>query len=148
MSALAVPASPTAKLKNILFTTDFSEDSMHGLPYVAGIAGKLGSSVYLCHIVAHSPLVASAPEVAPTLYEGMKEQAAAQLTALAHSPGMGSLSQRRSWDQAPSKTSSATLFGKTRLTWSWPELMGELACASCCSAPWSKRSAGLLLAPF
>jgi nucleotide-binding universal stress UspA family protein len=94
MSALAVTTSTTAKLKNILFTTDFSEESMHGLPYVAGIAAKLGSSVYLCHIVAPSALVASAPEVAPTLYEGMKEQAAAQLTALALTPGLGSLSPK------------------------------------------------------
>lgn len=94
MSALTVTTSPTAKLKNILLATDFSEESMHGLPYVAGIARKLGSSVYLCHIVAPSPIVASAPEVAPTLYDGMKERAAAQLTALAHSPGIGSLNPK------------------------------------------------------
>ena len=91
MSALAVTTLPIAKLRNILFTTDFSEESMHAVPYVAGIAAKLGSAVCLCHIVAPSPLVASAPEVAPSLYEGMREQAAAQLTALAHSPELGSL---------------------------------------------------------
>lgn len=91
MSALAVTTLPIAKLRNILFTTDFSEESMHAVPYVASIAAKLGSAVCLCHIVAPSPLVASAPEVAPSLYEGMKEQAAAQLTALAHSPELGSL---------------------------------------------------------
>ena len=85
MSALAVTPLPTAKLRNILFTTDFSDDSMQALPYVSGLAAKLGSSVCLCHIVTPNPLVAGAPEVAPSLYEGMKEQAAAQLTALAHS---------------------------------------------------------------
>ncbi len=85
MSALAVTTSPTAKLKNILFATDFSEYSMHALPYVAGVAAKMGLTVYLCHIVAPSPLVASAPEVAPSLYESMREEAATQLTALAHS---------------------------------------------------------------
>jgi nucleotide-binding universal stress UspA family protein len=36
--------------------------------------------------VEPKPLVASAPEVAPSLYEGIEEQAATQLTALAHSP--------------------------------------------------------------
>jgi nucleotide-binding universal stress UspA family protein len=90
MSALAVTPLPTAKLRNILFTTDFSEDSMQAVPYVAGLAAKLGASVCLCHIVTPNPLVASAPEVAPSLYEGMKEQAAAQLTALAHSAELGS----------------------------------------------------------
>lgn len=59
---------------------------MHALPYVAGIAGKLGSSVYLCHIVEPNPLVFSAPEAAPRLYEGMRDQAITQLEALAHSP--------------------------------------------------------------
>ncbi len=91
MSAPAVTTSPTAKLKNILFATDFSQDSMHAMPYVCGLASKMGSAVYLCHIVAPSPLVASAPEVAPSLYESMKEEAAKQLTALASSREMGSL---------------------------------------------------------
>src|SRR6266567_4339087 len=94
MSALAVTISPTAKLRNILFATDFSEESMHAVPYLAGIAKKLGSSVYLCHIVAPNPLVISAPEAAPNLYEGIKEQAAAQLTALAHSVELEKLSPK------------------------------------------------------
>jgi nucleotide-binding universal stress UspA family protein len=76
---------PTTKLKNILLATDFSEASMHALPYAAGIARKLGSSIYLCHIVEPSALVNSAPEVAPRLYEGMRNQAVAQLAALEHS---------------------------------------------------------------
>lgn len=86
MSTLAVKPIPTTKLRNILWATDFSEASMHALPYVAGIAGKLGSSVYLCHIVEPNSLVFSAPEAAPRLYEGMRDQAITQLEALAHSP--------------------------------------------------------------
>jgi nucleotide-binding universal stress UspA family protein len=84
MSVLAVSTSPTTKLRNILFATDFSADSMHAAPYVAAMASKLGASVYLCHVVTPDPWVAMAPEAAPGLYEGLKEQAAAQLTALAH----------------------------------------------------------------
>jgi len=91
MSALAVKPIPIAKLSNILFATDFSEASMHALPYVAGIAGKLRSSVYLCHIVEPNPLVFSAPEAAPRLYEGMRDQAITQLEALAHSPELKDL---------------------------------------------------------
>jgi nucleotide-binding universal stress UspA family protein len=75
---------PAANLKNILFATDFSQASMNALPYATGIAKKLGASVYLCHIVPPSPVVASAPEVAPALYGEMKDQAEAQLTALTH----------------------------------------------------------------
>ena len=85
MSTLAVKPIPTTKLRNILFATDFSEASMHALPYVAGFAGKLGSSVYLCHIVEPNPLVFSAPEAGPSLYEVMREHATTQLEALAHS---------------------------------------------------------------
>ena len=91
MSALAVKPIPTTKLRNILFATDFSEASLHALPYVAGIAGKLGSSVYLCHIVEPNPLVFSAPEAAPRLYEGMRDQAITKLEALAHSPELKDL---------------------------------------------------------
>lgn len=86
MSVSATITPPATKLRNILFATDFSADSMHAVPYVAALASKLGSSVYLCHVVMPDPMVAIAPEMAPTLYEGMKEQAAAQLTALAHAP--------------------------------------------------------------
>jgi nucleotide-binding universal stress UspA family protein len=70
MSTLAVKPIPTTKLRNILLATDFSEASMHALPYVAGIAGKLGSAVYLCHIVEPNSLVFSAPEAAPRLVVG------------------------------------------------------------------------------
>jgi nucleotide-binding universal stress UspA family protein len=86
MSTLAVKPIPTTKLRNLLLATDFSEASMHALPYVAGIATKFGSSVHLCHIVEPNPLVNSAPEAAPRLYEGMRDQAITQLEALAHSP--------------------------------------------------------------
>jgi nucleotide-binding universal stress UspA family protein len=86
MSALAIKPMPVTKLKNILFATDFSEASMHALPYVAGIARKLGSSVYLCHFVEPNPLAATAPQIEPGLYDRMRDEAATQLTALASSP--------------------------------------------------------------
>jgi nucleotide-binding universal stress UspA family protein len=82
MSTFAAKASPSTFI-NILFTTDFSEESMHALPYVTGIARKLPSTVYLGYIVTHNPLVAGAPGVAPPLYKSIREQAAAQLTDLA-----------------------------------------------------------------
>src|SRR5215471_877658 len=94
MSALAIKASPATILHNVLFATDFSDESMHALPYVTGIAKRLGSSVYLAHIVAPSPLVASAPEVGPSLYAGIRNQAAAQLTALALSSQLAEISAK------------------------------------------------------
>jgi nucleotide-binding universal stress UspA family protein len=93
MSALAANPLPipTAKLRNILYATDFSDASMHALPYAAGVAKKLGASLYLCNVVEPSALVNSAPEAAPTLYDAMRDQAAAQLTALVHSPELKDL---------------------------------------------------------
>lgn len=86
MSALAFKTSPATMLKNILFATDFSDGSMRALPYVTGIARKVGSSIYLAHIVAPNALVTSAPEVAPGLYAKLYDHAAAELSALALSP--------------------------------------------------------------
>jgi nucleotide-binding universal stress UspA family protein len=91
MSALAFKTLPSAEIRNVLFATDFSVESMHALPYVAGIARKLGSSVYVCHIVAPNPLVASAPEVAPTLYAGLREQAEAELATIVASAALQDL---------------------------------------------------------
>jgi nucleotide-binding universal stress UspA family protein len=71
--------------------TDFSPESMHATPYVSGIAKKLGSAVYLAHVVTPNALVASAPEVAPTVYETMREEAAMQLTTMARSRELADL---------------------------------------------------------
>lgn len=85
MSAQAMNPLPTTQLRNIMLATDFSEASMNAMPYVTMIAKKLGSSVYLCHVVEPTTLVASAPEAAPMLYGAMRDQAHEQLKALAHS---------------------------------------------------------------
>lgn len=77
---------PSTNLKNILFATDFSAESMHALPYVTGLAAKLGAGIHLCHIVTPSPLAAGAPEAAPYVYEAAKTQAAEELKTLAESP--------------------------------------------------------------
>jgi nucleotide-binding universal stress UspA family protein len=94
MSALAVRPMPTTKLRNIMFATDFSEASMHALPYVAGIAKKLGSLVFVCHVVEPNAFAAAAPKAAPRLYEGMLEQAEGQLAALAVSPELKEIKVR------------------------------------------------------
>ncbi len=86
MSASAAVTVPVTNFRNILFATDFSAESMHALPYLTGIAAKVGSSVHLCHIIAPNPLVAGAPEAAPYLYEAAKKQASEDLTKLARSP--------------------------------------------------------------
>ncbi len=85
MSASAALTLRTTNFRNILFATDFSAESMDALPYVTAIAGKVGSHVHLCHIVATNPAAGGAPEAAPYLYETAKKQASEQLTALARS---------------------------------------------------------------
>lgn len=86
MSASVAVTLPVTNFRNILFTTDFSAESMHALPFVTSIAARLGSSVHLCHIVAPNPLIASAPEAAPSLYEAERKQASEDLARLARSP--------------------------------------------------------------
>ena len=79
------PNLAEASIKNILFPTDFSMESMPALPYVTGMAGKLGAAVYLCHIVMPNVLAAGAPEVAPYMYEAARKQSEEDLAALAAS---------------------------------------------------------------
>jgi nucleotide-binding universal stress UspA family protein len=86
MSASVATTLPLTSFRNILFATDFSAESMHALPYVTALAGKLGSSVHLCHIVPPSPLAVGAPEAAPYLYEAEKKQASEDLDKLARLP--------------------------------------------------------------
>lgn len=83
MSTAALSLSPVVKLQNILFATDFSDASMHALPFVTSLAKKMNSTVHLCHIVTPSALVESAPEVAPALYDKMREESAADLENMA-----------------------------------------------------------------
>jgi nucleotide-binding universal stress UspA family protein len=115
MPALALNTSPATALRSILFATDFSDESMHALPYVTGIAKRLGSSVYLAHIVAPSPLVASAPEVAPSLYAGIRDQAEAQLTALALSPQLAETGARTMVGSGPIGDELCNMAGENKI---------------------------------
>ena len=85
MSTPAVALRPATSLKRILFATDFSDESRRVLPYVQGLAGRMGAQVFLCHIVTPVPLAASAPEAAPYLYETARKQAEEALSELANS---------------------------------------------------------------
>jgi nucleotide-binding universal stress UspA family protein len=82
---VAPPDAVTASIQNILFPTDFSQASMHALPYVEGMAAKLGASVYLCHLVMLNLLAGGAPEAAPYIYEAARKQGEEELAALAAS---------------------------------------------------------------
>jgi nucleotide-binding universal stress UspA family protein len=85
-SKIAPPSDPVAaSIQNILFLTDFSMASMHALPYVAGMAAKLGASVYLCHLIMPNLLAGGAPEAAPYMYEAARKQGEEELAALAGS---------------------------------------------------------------
>jgi nucleotide-binding universal stress UspA family protein len=81
----ASPDAVTASIQHILFPTDFSVASMHALPYVAGMAAKLGASVCLCHLIMLNLLAGGAPEAAPYLYDAARKQGEEELAALAGS---------------------------------------------------------------
>jgi len=39
------------KISNVLFTTDFSEDSAYALPYARDLAEKFGAKLYILHVI-------------------------------------------------------------------------------------------------
>ena len=83
-SSVAAPLAGVS-IKHILFPTDFSEPSMHALPYVAGLAAKFGASIHLCHFVMLNMLAGGAPEGAPFMYAATRNQGEEELAALAAS---------------------------------------------------------------
>jgi nucleotide-binding universal stress UspA family protein len=92
MATLSVHgATHVARLKNILFATDFSEASMKAFPYVGLLAQKFGASVFACHIITPSSLVAAAPQAAPYLYEAEYNAATKELDNIVSSPQLGGI---------------------------------------------------------
>jgi len=79
-------ATPVAGPKNILFATDFSEASMKAFPYVDLLAKKFGASVFACHVITPTSLVAAAPQAAPYLYETEYNVATKELESILSSP--------------------------------------------------------------
>ena len=86
MSAPASIATVTdrnsVRFDNLLFATDFSESSLTALPFVQALARKLGSSVFVCHIITPTPLAVGAPEAAPYLYQAERDNAEKEMAAL------------------------------------------------------------------
>jgi nucleotide-binding universal stress UspA family protein len=68
-------AQAPARLKNILFATDFSEASMKALPYAANIARKFGAKVLVCHVITPTPVSVGAAQAAQYVYEAEIENA-------------------------------------------------------------------------
>jgi len=81
----SVVSRPVARLKNILFATDFSEPSMKAFPFVASLAKKFGSTVFACHIITPTSMVSAAPQAAPYLYEAECNAATKELDNILHS---------------------------------------------------------------
>ena len=78
--------APVAGLKNILFATDFSEPSMKAFPYVVALAKNFGASVFACHVITPTSLVAAAPQAAPSLYEAEYDASTRELDNIVGSP--------------------------------------------------------------
>jgi nucleotide-binding universal stress UspA family protein len=79
---LITPTVP--KLRNVLFTTDFSPASLDALPYASAIVRAFGGKLHLCHIEATAPLTAGLAD--PHLYEAAGKEAADNLAALRRLP--------------------------------------------------------------
>jgi nucleotide-binding universal stress UspA family protein len=44
---------PAATIRNLLLTTDFSDSSLHALPYAGLMAKRLGAKLYLLHVISN-----------------------------------------------------------------------------------------------
>lgn len=77
---------PAASLKNILFATDFSDASMKAFPYAATLAKKAGATLFACHIITPTSLLAAAPQAAPYLYEAERDASEKDLDTVLRSP--------------------------------------------------------------
>ncbi len=56
---------PRVALKNILFTTDFSDSSRHALPFATALARHYGANLSLVHVVEHIPVNSVPMDVLP-----------------------------------------------------------------------------------
>lgn len=77
-------AAKPLKLKNVLWTTDFSAASKASLPHAAAIARQYESKVYLAHVVVPNPYPMVSPEAAPYMRE-LRQGTSTRLSALAES---------------------------------------------------------------
>lgn len=91
-TAVAMSEKKSAiRLKNVLFTTDFSEVSTNALPHAAALAKEFGGRVFVCHILTPTALAVGAPEAAPYLYQAEMETAKQELARLLLSPWLDSV---------------------------------------------------------
>ena len=84
---LIPPTRP--KLKNVLFTTDFSAGSLAALPYATTIARAFGANLHLCHIEAPAPLATGLADL--HLYEAAGKDAVQRLAAVRDLPELKGL---------------------------------------------------------
>jgi nucleotide-binding universal stress UspA family protein len=89
MAAPVFSAPAAAGLKNVLFTTDFSDESLKALPFAGCITRAFRSRLHLLHIEAAAPLTAGLSDT--RLYETAGRNAAAQLSSLRNSPAIQGL---------------------------------------------------------
>jgi len=84
--AKAVPtheqfAAKPLKLKNLLWTTDFSPASSASLPYAAALARRYDSRIFLAHVVVPHPYPLVSPEAVPYV-EGLGQAVSTRLSEL------------------------------------------------------------------
>ncbi len=89
MAAPILTTPAAAGLKNVLFTTDFSEESLKALPFAGSITRAFRSKLHLLHIEPAAPLTAGLADT--HLYEAAGKNAAEQLASLRTSPAIKGL---------------------------------------------------------
>jgi nucleotide-binding universal stress UspA family protein len=89
MAASIVSTPVVTRLKNVLFTTDFSAPALTALPLAGALARSFKANLHLCHIEQRASLSAGLAD--PHLYEAAGKDAAAHLAALREMPALQGL---------------------------------------------------------
>src|SRR5947209_5313556 len=82
-TSVQVPVTVGARIKNILYATDFSGYARQALPYAEALGRKFGACIHLCHVVTPSVVAVSAPETGPYLYAAEQDSSKVELQDMA-----------------------------------------------------------------
>lgn len=81
---MTTAVQPRLALKNILFTTDFTDASRHALPFAAALARHYGSHLFLAHVIEQIPMSSVPMDVMPPEIERDEERISKRMQDFMH----------------------------------------------------------------
>ena len=83
---------PRIAVKNILFTTDYSDSSRHALPFATALARHYGSHLYIVNIVEQIPMTSVPMDVMPPDLELDRDRSTKQMEKFVHTDELNGVS--------------------------------------------------------